>query len=66
MNELLSPHEFTISRLVAKGVADRTIAVQVGLTEAEVGEALILIFKKLALAGLLDRLLYVGEERRAS
>jgi DNA-binding NarL/FixJ family response regulator len=65
LDELLSPHEFTITRLVARGVADRTIAAHVGLTEAEVGDALIMIFKKLALAGLLDRLLYIGEERRA-
>ena len=66
LDELLSQREFTITRLVALGVADRTIATYVGLTEDEVGDALIIIFKKLALAGLLDRLLYVGEERLAS
>lgn len=65
MEELLTAHEFTIARLVAQGIADRNIAAQVGMTEPEVGEALISIFKKLALAGLLDQLLYVGEERRA-
>lgn len=49
-------------RLVAMGVPDREIAQQVALTEAQVRDQLLVIFKKLAVAGLLDQLLYVGQD----
>ena len=49
-------------RLVAMGVPDREIAQQVALTETQVRDHLLVIFKKLAVAGLLDQLLYVGQD----
>jgi DNA-binding CsgD family transcriptional regulator len=48
-------------QLVAMGIADRQIAGRLGLTESQVRDHLLIIFKKLAVAGLLDQLLYVGE-----
>jgi DNA-binding NarL/FixJ family response regulator len=59
---LLQPGQRTMVRLVAMGVPDRRIAEQMGLTEAQVRDQLLVIFKKLAVAGLLDQLLYVGED----
>ncbi|HKS73548.1 MAG TPA: LuxR C-terminal-related transcriptional regulator [Terriglobales bacterium] len=60
--ELLLPQECTMVRLVAMGVPDREIAQQVALTETQVRDHLLVIFKKLAVAGLLDQLLYVGQD----
>jgi DNA-binding CsgD family transcriptional regulator len=58
---LLQPGERTMVRLVAMGIPDREIALQLGLTETQVRDQLLVIFKKLAVAGLLDQLLYVGD-----
>jgi DNA-binding NarL/FixJ family response regulator len=59
---VLGSGERTMVRLVASGVPDREIAQHLGLTESQVRDQLLVIFKKLAVAGLLDQLLYVGEE----
>jgi DNA-binding NarL/FixJ family response regulator len=59
---VLGSNERTMVRLVASGVPDREIAQRLGLTESQVRDQLLVIFKKLAVAGLLDQLLYVGEE----
>lgn len=59
---LLGSGERTMVRLVAAGVPDRQIAEQLGVSESQVRDQLLVIFKKLAVAGLLDQLLYVGEE----
>jgi len=59
---LLHGMERAMVRLVALGVADRQIAEDLGLTEVEVRDQLLIIFKKLAMAGLLDQLLYVGDQ----
>lgn len=60
--EFLSLREQTIIRLVAQGVPDPAIAAQLYISEAQVRDHLVEIFKKLAMAGLLDQLVYVGEE----
>jgi DNA-binding NarL/FixJ family response regulator len=59
---LLQPGERRMVELVAMGVPDREIAQRTGLTEIQVRDQLLVIFKKLAVAGLLDQLLYVGDE----
>jgi DNA-binding NarL/FixJ family response regulator len=59
---LLHGAERAMVRLVAMGVADREIAEHLGLTEEQVRDQLLVIFKKLAMAGLLDQLLYTGSE----
>ena len=59
---LLQSEERTMVQLVAMGVPDRQIAQRLGLSENQVRDQLLVIFKKLAVAGLLDQLLYVGEE----
>jgi len=59
---LLQPGQRTMVRLVAMGIPDRQIAQELGLSEAQVRDQLLVIFKKLAVAGLLDQLLYVGED----
>jgi DNA-binding CsgD family transcriptional regulator len=59
---LLQNAERAMARLVALGVPDREIALQLGLTEEQERDRLLVIFKKLAVAGLLDQLLYVGGE----
>ena len=61
---VLSRSERAIARLVAQGCSDKAIASRVGLSEAGVRNKLVLIFKKLAVAGLLDRLLYVGDKHK--
>ncbi|MBZ5706952.1 MAG: LuxR C-terminal-related transcriptional regulator [Acidobacteriia bacterium] len=60
--EFLSLLEQTIVWLVAQGVPDPVIATELRISEAQVRDHLVEIFKKLALAGLLDQLVYVGEE----
>jgi DNA-binding NarL/FixJ family response regulator len=57
---LLSSPERTMVQLVAKGLPDRVIAQQLDVSESQVREQLLVIFRKLAVAGLLDQLLYVG------
>jgi DNA-binding NarL/FixJ family response regulator len=59
---LLQPGDRIMVQLVAQGVPDREIARHLGLSESQVRDQLVVIFKKLAVAGLLDQLLYVGEE----
>jgi DNA-binding NarL/FixJ family response regulator len=60
--EFLSLREQTIVRLVARGVPDPVIAAQLYISEAQVRDHLVKIFKKLAITGLLDQLVYVGDE----
>jgi DNA-binding NarL/FixJ family response regulator len=60
--EFLSLREQTIIRLVARGVPDPVIATQLYISEGQVRDHLVEIFKKLAMAGLLDQLVYVGDE----
>jgi|HubBroStandDraft_4_1064222.scaffolds.fasta_scaffold2113401_1 DNA-binding NarL/FixJ family response regulator len=59
---VLGAGERTMVQLVALGLPDREIGQRLELTEVEVRDQLLVIFKKLAVAGLLDQLLYVGEE----
>lgn len=59
---LLQSEERAMVRLVAMGVADREIGQRMGLDESQVRDRLLVIFKKLAVAGLLDQLLYTGDE----
>lgn len=60
--EFLSLRERTIIRLVAQGVPDPIIAGQLYISKTQVRDHLVEIFKKLAMAGLLEQLLYAGEE----
>ncbi|MBZ5719605.1 MAG: helix-turn-helix transcriptional regulator [Acidobacteriia bacterium] len=57
---LLSAPERTVVQLVAEGLPDRAIAQRLRLSEGQVREQLLVIFRKLAVAGLLDQLLYAG------
>jgi DNA-binding CsgD family transcriptional regulator len=57
---LLTAAERTMVRLVAQGLPYRAIAQQLNLGESQVREQLLVIFRKLAVTGLLDQLLYVG------
>jgi len=59
---LLQPGERTLVQLVARGIPDRQIAQQLGLNEIQVRDQLLTIFRKLAVAGLLDQLVYNGDE----
>ena len=59
---VLEAGERTVVQLVAMGMPDREIAQRLGLSEDQVRDQLLVIFKKLAVAGLLDQLLYVGEQ----
>jgi DNA-binding NarL/FixJ family response regulator len=59
---LLQSGERTLVQLVAKGMPDRQIAQHLGLSEIQVRDQLLTIFRKLAVAGLLDQLVYNGEE----
>ena len=58
---ILDPRERSIAQRVAQGLPDRAIAQRLGLTENEVKEQLVVIFRKLAVAGLLDQLIYTGD-----
>lgn len=58
----LQSEERTLVRLVARGIPDRQIAQHLGLSEIQVRDQLLTIFRKLAVAGLLDQLVYNGEE----
>jgi len=59
---LLQPGERTLVQLVARGIPDRQIAQQLGLSEIQVRDQLLTIFRKLAVAGLLDQLVYNGDQ----
>jgi len=59
---LLQSGERTLVQLVARGIPDRQIAQHLGLSEIQVRDQLLTIFRKLAVAGLLDQLVYNGEE----
>ena len=59
---ILAAAERTMVRFVALGMPDREIAQRLGMTDVQVRDQLLVIFKKLAVAGLLDQLLYTGEE----
>lgn len=59
---VLGSGERALVQLVAMGVPDREIAERLGVSETLVRDQLLILFKKLAAAGLLDQLLYVGEE----
>ena len=59
---LLQSGERTLVQLVARGIPDRQIAQRLGLSEIQVRDQLLTIFRKLAVAGLLDQLVYNGEE----
>jgi DNA-binding NarL/FixJ family response regulator len=59
---LLQSGERTLVQLVARGIPDRQIAQQLGLSEIQVRDQLLTIFRKLAVAGMLDQLVYNGEE----
>jgi DNA-binding NarL/FixJ family response regulator len=61
--ELLSGREQLIVCLVAAGMSDADIARETGMAEAEVRSKLLIIFRKLAEAGLLGMLLYAGEKK---
>ena len=58
---LLSSLERSMAQLVAEGLPDRAIAQRLGMNESQVRDQLLVIFRKLAVAGLLDQLLYVGD-----
>ncbi len=59
---VLGAGERHMVQLIALGMPDREIGQRLGLTDVEVRDQLLVIFKKLAVAGLLDQLLYIGEE----
>jgi DNA-binding NarL/FixJ family response regulator len=59
---VLGHGERTVVQLVALGFPDREIAQRLGVDESQIRDQLLVIFKKLAVAGLLDQLLYVGGE----
>jgi DNA-binding NarL/FixJ family response regulator len=58
---VLGGGERRMVQLIALGVPDREIAQELGVSESQVRDQLLVIFKKLAVAGLLDQLLYIGE-----
>ncbi|HZQ71050.1 MAG TPA: hypothetical protein VFA68_21170 [Terriglobales bacterium] len=58
----LTAFDRALVRLVAQGLPDRVIAQRLALEEDQFRDALINIFRKLALAGLLDQLLYTNNE----
>ena len=57
---VLESWERDIARMVAQGLPDRTIARSLGISDSDVKERLVVIFRKLAMAGLLDQLIYAG------
>ena len=62
---VLSDQEQTLVRLVSQGLPDWAIAAKVDLSRAELSGCLISIFRKLATAGLLELLLYSGDEKNS-
>ena len=59
---LLHSGERIMVQLVSMGIPDRQIAQRLGLSETQVRDQLLTIFRKLAVAGLLDQLVYTGEQ----
>jgi DNA-binding NarL/FixJ family response regulator len=59
---VLTAFDRALIRLVAQGIPDRVMAHRLGISEDQVRSSLINIFRKLALAGLLDQLLYNDTE----
>ena len=59
---VLTAFDRALIRLVAQGLPDRTMADRLGIEEDQVRSSLISIFRKLALAGLLEQLLYIDRE----
>jgi|KBSMisStaDraftv2_1062788.scaffolds.fasta_scaffold1232093_2 DNA-binding NarL/FixJ family response regulator len=59
---MLTAADRALIRLVAQGIPDRVMAQRLGITEDQVRSSLVNIFRKLALAGLLDQLLYNDSE----
>jgi DNA-binding NarL/FixJ family response regulator len=55
---LLTAFDRALIRLVTQGLPDRDMAQRLGIAEDQVREALLIIFRKLAMAGLLEQLLY--------
>lgn len=62
---VLSDQEQTLVRLVSQGLPDWAIAAEAGLSRAELSDCLLAIFRKLATAGLLELLLYSGDEKNS-
>lgn len=65
--DLLDASDRALARLVAQGLPDRVIAQRLGMNEDQVRDALVNVFRKLAVAGLLDQLLFsdAGTDRIA-
>ena len=59
---LLTAFDRALVRLVAQGIPDRVMAQRLGVNEEQIRSSLVSIFRKLALAGLLDQLLYSDNE----
>ena len=59
---MLTASDRALIRLVAQGIPDRVMAQRLGISEDQVRSSLVNIFRKLALAGLLDQLLYNDSE----
>ena len=62
--EVLSEQDRALITLVASGMPDREIARRLMLSEGQVRTLLLRLFRKLAVAGLLDQLLYRGGARQ--
>lgn len=58
----LLPDELAMVRMVAQGVPEMAMARRLGINETQVRDRLLVIFRKLAVAGLLDQLVYAGEK----
>jgi DNA-binding NarL/FixJ family response regulator len=64
--ELLSDEDRLLIDMIARGLPDHQIGHELGISETTVGDRLLIIFRKLAMAGLLDQLSYVGRETKDS
>ena len=62
---VLSDKERTLVRMVSQGLPDWAIAAKADLSRAELSACLLAIFRKLATAGLLELLLYSGDEKNS-
>lgn len=58
----LTAFDRALIRLVAQGLPDRVMAQRLGVEEDQVRSSLVSIFRKLALTGLLEQLLYADNE----
>ena len=59
---VLTSFDRALIRLVAQGVPDREMAQRLGVNEDTVRTSLVSIFRKLAMTGLLEELLYTDHE----